>query len=592
MRRARTSRRGSAAADGEERRRERRSSSGRSVRSTGRRPAVDGGGRRRDGGFRQGIRLWVKIALYSAVLVAVLMTAIGTVLYRITVRELDRKINEKGANAARMLAGFADPVFWYNPLEQADEDDPLKRRTAWMSMRAFRLAEQAHNLDTLVRDPQSKIIYIEIRGRGEAATALGSMRPLQLVASYDGHLKPPDLPLFQLGHLGKVSIVEGQHPKLGRLRRFVYPIKVRPPRREGELESARRPAEYKADGYVYMRAAEVDEVKSSTRWRIITATGVGIAIAVLLAIGVSMYLAMPIRSLVNDMRVVARGDLDHKTVPRSSDEIGAAAYQFNEMTKSLKEAQRLSEEQAAIENELSIATEIQTKLLPERIPQIPGIDLFSYYLSAKEVGGDYYDFLVIDKNHLGLVVADVSGKGIPGAMVMTMVRSLLRMASQREASPSETLKKVNRILAKDIRRGMFVTAFYGVLNVQTRKLTLCSAGHSPLVYFHAESCRCLQVNPSGIALGFDKGRTFDDNLKEHTLQLGPGDRLITYTDGVIEAMNEREEEFGLKGLVEVVCQHTKSSSRDLTNAIVQALEEHRGPAEQSDDITIVTLGVA
>ena len=119
-------------------------------------------------------------------------------------------------------------------------------------------------------------------------------------------------------------------------------------------------------------------------------------------------LTRPIRELVKDMKIVAAGRLDHRTIPKSRDEVGVLANAFNNMTKSLHEAQRAELDQKALERELSIATEIQTKLLPDRIPQIPGYDIFSYYLSAKEVGGDYYDFLIVDQNRLGVVVADVS----------------------------------------------------------------------------------------------------------------------------------------------------------------------------------------
>jgi sigma-B regulation protein RsbU (phosphoserine phosphatase) len=342
---------------------------------------------------------------------------------------------------------------------------------------------------------------------------------------------------------------------------------------------------------VFVKAAEIDEVKSRTMTQLGIATAAGIGVALLVSAIMATVFTGPIRALVSDMRIVSGGKLDHKTHPRSHDEIGVLAATFNQMTKSLKQAQEAQAEKQAIEHELNIANEIQTKLLPDRLPQIAGFDIFSYSVSAREVGGDYYDFMVIDPAHLGIVVADVSGKGIPGAMVMTMVRSLMRLASHREASPAETMRKVNRILAKDIRRGMFVTAIYSVLDVPRKTITVASAGHNPIVYYAAATKECRAVNPSGIALGFDKGRTFDENILEETIELKPGDRVVAYTDGIVEAMNEKQEEYGMERFTALVRDNAQLSSKDFVNAVMQAVAQHRGRAEQSDDITITTLRV-
>ena len=172
-----------------------------------------------------------------------------------------------------------------------------------------------------------------------------------------------------------------------------------------------------------------------------------------------------------------------------------------------------------------------------------------------------------------------------------MVRSLLRLASVRNFSPADTFKRVNRILAQDLRRGMFVTAIYMVLDIHERKLKVASAGHNPLVIYRAEKNKCELIKPKGIALGFDKGPVFDANIREVEIQLSPGDRIVAYTDGVNEAMNEQEEEFGDDRFYQLVLQNAKLSSKDFIDKIVAALREHKGNAEQSDDITIATLAV-
>ena len=342
---------------------------------------------------------------------------------------------------------------------------------------------------------------------------------------------------------------------------------------------------------VYLRADRISRVKNAFAKSILAVCLAGIILGVIFTFGVVKYLTLPLTSLLEDIRIVSSGNLEHRTVPKSHDEIGVLAVTFDQMTQRLRIAKEEELKKKALEHELEIATEIQTKLLPERIPQIPGYDIFIYYLSAKHVGGDYYDFIFIDKEHLGIVVADVSGKGIPGSMVMTMTRSLLRLAARGNPSPADALKKVNRILAQDMKRGMFVTASYSVLNVRTRRLTVASAGHNPLVIYRAQTRDIELVKPQGIALGFDKGQIFDSHIVEQVIQLHRGDRMVAYTDGVVEAMNERDEEFGDETFYKLTRQYGHKSSKEYIQTVVRALEKHRGKAEQSDDITITTIRV-
>lgn len=342
---------------------------------------------------------------------------------------------------------------------------------------------------------------------------------------------------------------------------------------------------------LFVRAKRLDDMRADLWKRIAAVTGCGALAAILFTVVITALLTGPMREIEQDVAEVARGNFEHQTRVRSKDEIGALAHVFNVMVRNLRIAQNNMAERKSFERELGIAKEIQEKLLPERIPQIPGYDIHNYYRAAKEVGGDYYDFIVIDQTHLGIIVADVAGKGIPGAMVMTMARSLVRLASVRNVSPADTFKKVNRILAKDIRRGMFVTAAYMVLNVKTRVLKIASAGHNPVVLWRASKGEHELIKPPGIALGFDKGTVFDNHVKELEVQLEPGDRVVTYTDGVNEAMNDASEEFGDDRFHDLIKAHGTKTSQEFVQALVQALDRHRGGAEQSDDITIVTLAV-
>ena len=316
-----------------------------------------------------------------------------------------------------------------------------------------------------------------------------------------------------------------------------------------------------------------------------------VAAGVALSLGLASLVTSPINYLVRDMDIVSRGDLNHEARPHTRDEIGLLAMAFNRMTRSLKEANVKEREVERLNSELNLAKEIHAKLMPEKLPNIPGIDPFTGYYCAKEVGGDYYDFIPVDKDHLAFVIADVAGKGIPGSMVMGMTRTILRMMASMNLSPADVLSKTNYHVARDIKRGMFVTAMYAILNVVTREMLVASAGHNPMVVWRAASKTCEMVRPNGIALGFDKGPIFNRTIREQKLKLNRGDRVVLYTDGVVEAMNEKHEEWGNDALLEFCSKHSDLKSKDFVRLMLKALDDHKGSAEQHDDITLTTFRI-
>lgn len=317
--------------------------------------------------------------------------------------------------------------------------------------------------------------------------------------------------------------------------------------------------------------------------------GVGIGISLLLA----SLVTRPIEALVRDMDIVSRGDLNHTTRPMTNDEIGLLAVTFNRMTASLRDAQDKEREVHRLNSELNLAKEIHAKLMPDKLPNLPGYDVYTAYYSAKEVGGDYYDFFGVDveKGLLGMVVADVSGKGIPGSMVMGTTRTILRMMAAGNPSPAEVLSKTNYHITRDIKRGMFVTMMYVILGVRTREMTIASAGHNPMVIWRQMTRTHELVRPNGIALGFDKGPIFDRTVREQKVQLYKGDRVVLYTDGIVEAMNEQREEWGDDTFYQFVCEHAELPSKDFVRQLLQALDRHKGDAEQHDDITVTTFRI-
>ncbi|MEZ5992217.1 MAG: SpoIIE family protein phosphatase [Planctomycetota bacterium] len=343
---------------------------------------------------------------------------------------------------------------------------------------------------------------------------------------------------------------------------------------------------------IYLDRAEIQSRKSSLLWSILGISVVGIGLAILMAFLIGGSITKPLQVLMNDIQVISGGNFDHRPAARSRDELGIVARLLGDMATGLKSAQDVWLENQGRKHDLDIAKEIQENLLPKHVPRIAGYDVSAYYSPSKEVGGDYYDFFLVDKTHLGMICADVSGKGIPGSMVMMMAKALVSYEAQDNLSPRDIFCKVNRTLAKDIKRGMFVTAFYMVLDIPTARLTLASAGHNPLLLYRAATKQCVEVNPGGIALGFDKdGRLFERNMKEEVIQLQRGDRAVIYTDGVTEAMSPTGEEFGEERLQAITIQAATRSSAEYLTTLVNAIQGHAQTDDQHDDITIVTLKV-
>jgi serine phosphatase RsbU (regulator of sigma subunit) len=336
--------------------------------------------------------------------------------------------------------------------------------------------------------------------------------------------------------------------------------------------------------------ASIDKVKTNL--------AITIGIAVILAIGVVLGIAhwlasgitRPLEILLRDMQVVSKGMLSHRTNASSSDEVGLLASEFNRMTESLEDAQAAVIEQEKAAYELSLAREVQQQLLPAQPPLITGWQCHSFYQGAKAVSGDYFDFIPMGNGLWGFIIADVSGKGIPGSMVMAVTRTVIRLvAPQRGLQAEETLKDTNRLIAKQIKRGMFVTAFYAVLDENTGVLTYSSAGHNPMVIYRAKTRTAELATTKGIALGFNEGPIFDRTIQVAQTQLNHGDALVLYTDGFPEAMNADSEEFGDDNFYRLIASNGHLDPSALVEAAVAGVAAHRGNAEQSDDLTILTV---
>jgi sigma-B regulation protein RsbU (phosphoserine phosphatase) len=248
---------------------------------------------------------------------------------------------------------------------------------------------------------------------------------------------------------------------------------------------------------------------------------------------------------------------------------------------------RLYEEERkllALEEDLRIAREIQQSLLPKSDPEIQGMEITGLSLPAKQVGGDYYDFIQIDEDHLGLAIADVSGKGTPAALLMANLQACLRGQAVINRSVKDTVTKANFMLSRFMDAGKFVTLFYGILDLKEKSFTYTNAGHNfPLYLQSGGDLRTLEKG--GLILGISDRSEYE----EETVQLKPGDLMLLYTDGITEATNEKEEMFEEKRLLKLLREHQTIPVQNLSQKIVDSVIAFQGAHPQEDDITLVLL---
>lgn len=242
----------------------------------------------------------------------------------------------------------------------------------------------------------------------------------------------------------------------------------------------------------------------------------------------------------------------------------------------------------ALQQELDIATVIQTSILPKTFPAFPGrkeFDIYAKMLPAKEVGGDLYDYFLIDKYRLGVIIGDVSGKGIAAALLMAVCKTLLKATAFKGMPADNILSEVNNILVDDSPSNMFVTVFYGVLDTRSGAFEYCNGGHNP-PYLISNDGKVKQLdNIGGLLLGAMKGVEYESNV----ITIQPGESLFFYTDGVTEAFNNMDEEYKDSRLVEFLFNKNSLNVNDLVEQVFEDVKTFSDGAEQSDDITCLAL---
>ena len=260
--------------------------------------------------------------------------------------------------------------------------------------------------------------------------------------------------------------------------------------------------------------------------------------------------------------------------------IGSQSAQVIENARLLKEEQKLLK----VQQELRLAYDIQTNLLPKESPEIEGYDILGKSIPAKEVGGDYFDFIPIDSHRIAFCLGDISGKGMPAALLMSNLQATVRGQSLANTTAAECVECCNIMLFNNTPPEKFSTFFFGILNTKTHQMTYTNAGHNfPFLFSAGQKPR--QLEEGGIVLGVMETFPF----KEQQIDFKTGDIFVLYSDGITEAINKEEEEFGESRLISIVTENRHASVEELTGKIIEAVKRHAGDCAQFDDITLLII---
>jgi serine phosphatase RsbU (regulator of sigma subunit) len=342
---------------------------------------------------------------------------------------------------------------------------------------------------------------------------------------------------------------------------------------------------------VYLTTENVQAAIHDTILRSIFVSLAVILVGILISFLLSNGITRPIRKLTAAVEIMGKGDLSHTVEVDTKDEVGILARSFNKMAQDLKtyieDLRRTTAEKERVEKELEIGRGIQQSFLPENPPQVDGFEIAALNAPALEVGGDFYDFIPVSQNKWGLVIADVSGKGVPAALFMALSRTLVRANAVDNPTISYAIVKANKMIAEQERANMFVTLFYGVLDAKKKLLAYVNAGHNPPLVLSKKGGDIVMLAAKGIALGVMP----DIVLEEREVHLREGDIAVLYTDGVTEAINRKQEQFGQERLAKLIAESTALSAQEIIKKIERDVIAFSEGQPQFDDLTLMVVKV-
>lgn len=364
-----------------------------------------------------------------------------------------------------------------------------------------------------------------------------------------------------------------------------------------EVDEIVQPAEEtrkQIDQYTTEAQRYISQTLSYVLIRLVITLAVSGMVILVFSYLISRTITNPIKLLVERVALIGKGNLEVRIDDRGKDEIAELAVAFNRMTEDLKQhiadISRISAEKERISAELDVARDIQAHMLPcifPAFPDRPEFDIYATMQPAKEVGGDFYDFFLIDADHLAIVIADVSGKGVPAALFMVIAKTLIKNSAQFGNSPKTVLETVNNQLCEHNDAAMFVTAFIGVLEISTGAFAYANAGHNPpLIKRGPQDFAWLPTHPGLVLAGIENTAYLEDHVI-----LEPGDTLFLYTDGVTEAENGNSELFSNARLVASLNRIGDAPPAELLAGIKHEIDVFADGAHQADDITMLALAI-
>jgi sigma-B regulation protein RsbU (phosphoserine phosphatase) len=319
------------------------------------------------------------------------------------------------------------------------------------------------------------------------------------------------------------------------------------------------------------------------------------------ALVIGFVLARQITGAVHDLFTgtlhVRAGNFGHQIPVRARDQLGELAESFNLMTSEVTTLLGEMAEKGRLEQEMFAAREIQQKLLPHGPLRVTGLAVSAFCEPAREVAGDYYDFLPITDSIIGLLIADVAGKGLAAGLYMAQLKVIVQSLSRLHHEPKKLLTAVNKVVSANLDGKSFITMSYGVIDVERREMTFARAGHCPLIHVPGDQPAGMRkarlLVPDGLVVGLqiDDGTMFENILKEQTISLAPGDLVVWFTDGISETMNEAFECFGESRLAQVVEQYAHLPFDQLRSYILAELRAFAGSADQHDDMTMILMKI-
>jgi serine phosphatase RsbU (regulator of sigma subunit) len=505
-----------------------------------------------DGELRVGgLKIWARFTLFMTIALTVVMAGAGFFLYN-TSAKVASSVQEDTLLSSIQLTAEAAEI-------DTERQKLVAERNMLVGIERYLADETPEDVST---------VRSEVRSRREAKE-----QKAQSLLAYWTQVEGASVQRFPGGRIDSTTIQYGPDGESGRLFRYRKSADDAP--------------------FHLLLPADSTGAKRGLLGLIVGTTILVILVGAGVSVLVANQVSGPLEEIVHDIRQISSGDLNHHTRAKGGGEIALLARSIDRMTRNLKDAQEAQLELQIREREVEVAGEVREALLPQKTPTIEGYDLGSAHLGSPELGGDFHDFVMLendDRGRIGLLVCDVSGRGLPGALVGATARSYLRSELMNGGDVAESLQLVNRQIAHDVKRGMYVTAFYVLVDPKEGIATVACAGHKiPLVRYTAEDKKVRLIQPEGIALGFDKGPVFDRSLEIQQVPLDPGDRLILVNTGAVSVTNPDGNELGEKPLYKQFMTLGGLSSEEFLAKMTAGLKKYAGEAPLPRDISLVTI---